>query len=77
MAYVFEHEKTAKFKFQTNDSEHGGGTAQKTTLAGINPTLASADSICAGVSALMAIGHNVPYYNQQGVRTVNQIVYAD
>lgn len=77
MAYVFENEKTSKFKFQTNDSEHGGGVTQKTTLVGINPTLASADSICAGVSALMAIGHNVPYYNEQGVRTVNQVVYTD
>lgn len=74
MAYVFETERTAKFKFQTNDAEHGGGEGQKTTLTGINPTLASADSICAGVDMLMAIGSNHPYYNGKGVRTVNQIV---
>lgn len=74
MAYVFETERTAKFKFQQNDAAHGGGTGQMTTLTGINATLASAASICAGVDALMAIGSNYPYYDGQGVRTVNQIV---
>lgn len=73
MAYVFETERMAKFKFQTNDAAHGGGTAQKTTLTGINATLASAASICAGVNMLMAIGSNYPYFDD-GVRTVNQIV---
>lgn len=70
MSYTFETEKTAKFSFYTN--QH---SSDKTTLAGINPTLSSADSICAGVDSLMAIGGNTPYYDGKGTRTVTQIVY--
>lgn len=77
MAYVFQTDKTAQFKFRTNDAEHGGGAgaAQMTTLKGINATLASAESICAGVDSLMAIGGNVPYYTAgDSKRTVIQVV---
>lgn len=69
MALTFETDKTAKYRFQT--TEDG---SDKTTLTGINPTLASAESICAGVDSLMAIGLNTPYHID-GTRTVTQIVY--
>lgn len=72
MAYVFNREPTAKFKFRADN-----GSSDNLTLAGINATLASADSICAGVSMLMAIGGNTPVYAGVAVRTVNDNVNDD
>lgn len=72
MPYVFNREPTAKFKFRADS-----GSTDSLTLAGINATLASADSICAGVSMLMAIGGNTPVYSGVAVRTVNDNVNDD
>ncbi len=73
MAYQFNREPTARFKFRTDRD-----STDTTTLAGINATLPSADSICAGVSALMAIGGNDPVFGAIAVRTVNENVnHAD
>lgn len=72
MSYVFNREPTAKFKFRADRD-----STDNLTLAGINATLASADSICAGVSMLMAIGGNTPVYRGIAVRTVNDNVNED
>lgn len=53
----FNKDKTSKFKFrplQTSD--------ETLTLDGINASLDSADTICNGISSLMAIGGNNPVY---------------
>lgn len=67
--YEFVKDATAKFKFRTHNE-----SSDNFTLAGINATLASADSICAGVSKLMAIGGNTPVFGNTAVRTVNENV---
>lgn len=67
---IFETDLNAKMKFRT--TTHASGM---TTLDGINPTLASADSVCAGIDSLMAIGFNTPYYDAEAKRTVTQTVY--
>lgn len=72
MAYNFETDKNAKMKFRTTT-----GDSQMTTLDGINPTLASADSICAGIDSLMAIGANTPYYDGEAKRTRTETVYEE
>lgn len=69
---IFETDKNAKFTFLTNSH-----SSHKTTLDGINPTLSSADSICAGVDALMAIGGNAPYYDGNAIRTKTETVYEE
>lgn len=69
MAYIFNRDRTARFKFHTT---YGTGT-DTTTLAGINATLQSADTICDGVSSLMAIGGNTPRFFA-AVRTVTENV---
>lgn len=71
MSYVFERKRTASFNFYTNEL-----TGDKTTLQGINATLASAQTICDGVSSLMAIGANSPRF-ENGVRTVKDNVYDE
>lgn len=67
---IFETNPNAKLKFRT--TTHASGM---TTLDGINPTLASADSICAGVDSLMAIGGNTPYYDAEATRTRTETMY--
>lgn len=57
MAYQFSKDKTSKFKFRpqrTSDDTF--------TLDGINATVTSAQTICNGISSLMAIGGNDPTY---------------
>lgn len=69
MSYFFEIEPTAKMKFVANQ-----GSSDTITLNGINASLSSADSICAGLDSLMAIGLNKPYYDDVATRTVTQTV---
>lgn len=57
MAYQFNRKVVSTFRFNTN-----AGSTEKTSLQGINASLSSADTICDGVSSLMAIGGNTPYY---------------
>lgn len=68
MAYQFSKKPVAGFKFLTNS----GGT-DTTTLAGINASLSSADTICDGIASLMAIGGNYPDFDQ-AVRTSQETV---
>lgn len=71
MAYQFNKKPTATFQFtQSND------TTDKTRLAGINATIGSAAIICDGVSSLMAIGGNSPFY-ENAVRTATETVNDD
>ena len=72
MAYTFETKANAKFRFVTNQN-----SSEQTTLDGINATLSSADTICDGVSSLMAIGNNTPYYDGKAYRTVTDNVYSE
>ena len=71
MAYQFNKKPTAKFQFTTSND-----TTDKTTLAGINATLGSAETICDGVASLMAIGGNSSVYIN-AVRTATETVYDD
>lgn len=68
MAYTFEKDKTAKFKFRPKQA-----SSDTLTLNGINATLTSADTICDGISSLMAIGGNEPVF-LQATRTTNETV---
>ena len=68
---TFETDRLAKFAFVTDQDT----PSKKMTLNGINATLGSADSICAGVTALLTIGGNTPYYDGEAKRTVTQVVY--
>lgn len=71
MAYTFERNRTSSFRFHTTRN-----SSEQTTLNGINATLESAQTICNGVSSLMAIGGNSPVFDE-GVRTVKDIVYDE
>lgn len=68
MAYVFETQKAAKFQFSANAGEN------QMSLAGINATVSSADTICDGIDSLMSIGSNQPVYATEAKRTVIQVV---
>ena len=68
MAYNFKKDATAKFKFRTNQLSD-----DTLTLNGINASLSSADTICDGISSLMAIGLNEPVYTN-AVRTATETV---
>lgn len=68
MAYVFEKDKTAKFKFRPKQL-----SSDTLTLNGINASLPSASTICDGISSLMAIGGNAPVF-LQATRTTNETV---
>lgn len=72
MGYAFETKANAKFRFVTNQN-----SSEQTTLDGINATLPSATTICDGVSSLMAIGGNNPYFDGKAYRTVTDNVYND
>lgn len=67
----FETDANAKMNFLVNSH-----SSDRITLDGINPTLRSADSICAGIDSLMAIGGNTPYYlDDKATRTVTERVF--
>lgn len=69
MAYTFEKEASAKFKFNGEN---------KLTLNGISGTQQSADTIVAGVQGLLYIGNLIDSYNPtDGIRTVNEDVNDD
>ena len=68
MAYQFNKDKTAKFKFRPMQT-----SSDTITLDGINASLPSADTICDGVSSLMAIGGNEPVY-ETAIRTSTETV---
>lgn len=72
MAYQFNKKPTATFQFRNSDQT----ITEQTKLSGINATLGSAAIICDGVSSLMAIGGNNPYY-QSAIRTAQETVYDD
>ena len=63
MAYQFLKDPAAKVQFNTDVN-----STNKTTLAGINASLSSADTICDGLASLMAIGGNSAYF-ADGIRT--------
>lgn len=68
--YKFDKEKTAKFKFHPWQ----GTSTEYLTLNGINASVTSADTICDGVSSLMAISGNTPAFysaTRTGVETVD------
>lgn len=74
MAYSFVKDRTAKFSFIADVNT----PSDSITLNGINATLASADSICAGIDSLMAIGGNEPYYSAgKAKRTVIENVHGN
>lgn len=71
MAYTFKRDKTAKFKFHP----WAGTSTEYLTLNGINASLSSADTICDGISSLMAIGDYTPTFinaTRTGTETVEQ-----
>lgn len=69
MAYAFQKDKISKFQFKPNANE------STMTIDGINSSVTSATTICDGVTSLMAIGSNQPYYDDgQSKRTVNEYV---
>lgn len=70
MAYTFNKQKTSKFKFRPRQEN-----SDTLTLNGINATLQSADTICDGISSLMAIGGNDPAFTdatRTAVETVEE-----
>lgn len=69
MAYQFDRERSASFKFKNQN-------ATSITLRGINPTIDSAAVICDGVSSLIAIGGLQGRYID-AERTVKDNVYND
>lgn len=69
MAYQFQRDKTAKFKFHP----WSGTSTEYTTLTGINASLSSADTICDGVSSLMAVVLTTPVFTN-ATRTSSETV---
>jgi len=71
MAYTFNKDKTAKFKFRPKEA-----SSDTLTLNGVNASLSSADTICDGISSLMAIGGNTPVF-LKATRTGTETVARD
>lgn len=72
MAYQFSRNKTATFRFHP----YAGTSTEYLNLTGVNASVTSADTICNGVSSLMAIGGNNPVYDG-AVRTSKETVTDD
>lgn len=70
MAYVFNTQHTATFEVPVSGA---AATSKTLKLSGINATETSANSICNGISSLLAIG-GITAELANGVRTVKENV---
>lgn len=71
MAYEFNNEPTASFKYQQE------GNAKFQTIKGINSSETSAQVICDGVASLLSIGAVIGVYDNASRVVTENVEYQD